>query len=60
MQTAEKMSMRQRQEDVERLNVIRARIRRSLDDPRPDLSLEEVDAYLEALFAEAEKDTRRA
>jgi antitoxin ParD1/3/4 len=28
----------QRHEDAGRLNVIRARIRRSLDDPRPNLS----------------------
>jgi antitoxin ParD1/3/4 len=45
----------QRQEDAERLNAIRARIRRSLDDPRPNMSLEEVDAFLAALFASAEK-----
>ncbi|MGO9004739.1 MAG: type II toxin-antitoxin system ParD family antitoxin [Beijerinckiaceae bacterium] len=44
----------QRREDVERLNAIRARIRRSLDDPRPDMTLEEVDASLEALFADAD------
>ena len=47
--------LRQRLEDHERLEVIRARIRRSLDDPRPDLDEEEVDARLEALFAESAK-----
>lgn len=46
----------QRHEDAERLNVIRARIRRSLDDPRPNLSSEDVRTHLEALFAKAEKD----
>ena len=51
---------RQRLEDAERLDAIRARIRRSLDDPRPSLSLEEVDANLEEMFAQAEKDARRA
>jgi len=44
---------RQRREEAEHLDSIRARIRRSLDDPRPDLSSEEVEADLEALFAEA-------
>ncbi len=42
-----------REDDAERLADIRARIRRSLEDPRPDLSLEEVDAELDALFAKA-------
>jgi len=32
---------------------ILARIRRSLDDPRPDMTLAEVDAHLTALFARA-------
>lgn len=35
---------RQRWEDAERLNVLRARIRRSLDDPRPVLSFENAEA----------------
>jgi antitoxin ParD1/3/4 len=40
---------------VERLAAIRARIRRSLDDPRPDLDSDEVDRRLEALFASTKK-----
>lgn len=51
---------RQRREDAERLDDIRARIRRSLDDPRPDLSIEEVQEDLDRMFAEARHDTRRA
>jgi antitoxin ParD1/3/4 len=51
---------RQRREDAERLDNIRARIRRSLDDPRPDLSIGEVEENLERVFAEAERDFRRA
>ncbi|MCJ2118876.1 type II toxin-antitoxin system ParD family antitoxin [Methylobacterium sp. J-001] len=51
---------RQRRENAERLDVIRARIRRSLDDPRPDLSSEEVQEHLDELFAEAQRDPRRA
>lgn len=51
---------RQRRENAERLDVIRARIRHSLDDPRPDLSSEDVQEYLDGLFAEAERDSLRA
>lgn len=43
---------REREERAERLEAIRARIRRSLDDPRPDLSAEEVEARLGRLFEE--------
>ena len=60
MRDAVRVWQRQRLEDAERLNVIRARIRRSLDDPRPDLTGDEVQANLDAMFAEAEKDDRRA
>jgi len=35
------------------LVAIRARIRRSLEDPRPDMKLAEVDAHLAAHFARA-------
>lgn len=38
---------------AEHLVTIRARIIRSLDDPRPDMTLAEVDAHLAALFARA-------
>jgi antitoxin ParD1/3/4 len=44
----------------ERLAVIRARIRASLDDPRPNLSLEEVDAHITTLVAKAERTERDA
>jgi len=46
---------RKREEHIETLADIRARIRRSLDDPRPDLTLEEVDAELDEAFARAEQ-----
>ena len=52
LRDAVRLWQRQRQEDAERLNVIRARIRRSLDDPRPALSLDEVRAHIKALHAE--------
>ena len=51
---------RQRREKAEHLESIRARIRRSLDDPRPDLSSEEVEADMEALFAAARKEQPHA
>jgi hypothetical protein len=38
---------------AEHLVAIRARIRRSLDDPQPDMTLAEVDAHLAALFTRA-------
>jgi antitoxin ParD1/3/4 len=57
---AMRLWQRQRAEDAERLQAIRARIRRSLDDPRPSLTEEEVDARLEALFREAAPSRRDA
>jgi antitoxin ParD1/3/4 len=51
---------RERQEHSVRLNTIRARVRRSLDDPRPDLSEAEAEVALEAVFAEIDKDLDRA
>lgn len=63
LRDALRLWQRQREEHAERLNAIRARIRRSLDDPRSALTLDQVDAHLEELFAQAdkaEKDPRRA
>ena len=40
---------------AERLAAIRARIRRSLGDPRPDLDSDDVDRRLEALFVSTKK-----
>lgn len=51
---------RQRREEAEHLDSIRARIRRSLDDPRPDLTSEDVQDDLDSMFAAAEHDFRRA
>jgi hypothetical protein len=44
----------------ERLAVMRARIRASLDDPRSDLTLAEVDAHTATLVAKAERIERNA
>jgi antitoxin ParD1/3/4 len=40
-------------EDAERIASIKARIRRSIDDPRPSLTDSEVDERLKRLFADA-------
>ena len=45
-----------RREDAEHLVAIRTRVRKALEDPRPDLTSAEVRAHLEILFAKAEKD----
>lgn len=50
---AMRLWQRQRAEDSERLTAIRARIRHSIDDPRPSLTQEETEARLRLLFAEA-------
>lgn len=60
LRDAVRVWQRQRQEDAERLAAIKARIRRSLDDPRPSLSSEEVRESLEGLFAEARGDASLA
>ncbi|MGX7706197.1 ribbon-helix-helix domain-containing protein [Methylobacterium sp. Gmos1] len=60
LRDAVRLWQRQREERAERLNAIRARTRRSLDDPRPALTLDQVDARLEELFAEAETAERDA
>jgi antitoxin ParD1/3/4 len=51
---------RERREHAERLAAIRARVRRSLSDPRSDLDSADVDRRLEALFARAKKARRDA
>ena len=60
MRDAVRLWQRQRLEDAERLKVIRARVQRSLEDPRADLTGEEVDSHLNDLFANARRCTVRA
>lgn len=43
---------REREERAERLEVIKARIKRSMEDPRPSLSLDDVRERLAKLHAE--------
>lgn len=50
---------RERGERAERLEAIRARIRSSLDDPRPDLTMDEMREWLATLRDENEEPDRR-
>jgi antitoxin ParD1/3/4 len=60
MRDAVRVWQRQRLEDAERLAAIRARIRRSIDDPRPSLTEAKADAHFKALFAKTAKGRRNA
>jgi antitoxin ParD1/3/4 len=53
MRDAVRVWQRQRIEDAERLEAIRARVRRSINDPRPSLSADEAEAEL-TRFMESE------
>ncbi|MFL0693183.1 MAG: type II toxin-antitoxin system ParD family antitoxin [Agrobacterium tumefaciens] len=48
------------EDPVQQLEAIRLRVRRSIDDPRPSLSVEEVDAALDEMMAEAQSVLGRA
>ncbi|TBC89061.1 ribbon-helix-helix domain-containing protein [Rhizobium ruizarguesonis] len=60
MRDAVRVWQRQRLEDAERLNAMRARIRRSLDDPRPSLTAEEAEAEMDRFMKGREKASRNA
>jgi antitoxin ParD1/3/4 len=45
---------------AQQLETIRLRVRRSIDDSRPSLSIEEVDAALDEMMAEARPVSGRA
>lgn len=49
LRDAVRLWQRAREEQAERLTAIRARVRRSIEDPRPSLSVEEVRARLAKL-----------
>jgi antitoxin ParD1/3/4 len=51
---------RERDEHAERLNAIRTRVRRSLDDPRPSLSADEVEAEMAGFMDKQAKATADA
>jgi antitoxin ParD1/3/4 len=60
MRDAVRVWQRQRLEDSERLNAMRAGIRRSLEDPRPSLSAEEAEAEMSRFMKGQEKAARNA
>ncbi|OWK21509.1 CopG family transcriptional regulator [Mesorhizobium amorphae CCBAU 01583] len=60
MRHAVRVWQRQRLEDAERLAAIRARVRRSLDDPRPSLTADEADAEMARFMENERKSGRRA
>nr|WP_318030353.1 CHAD domain-containing protein [Rhizobium ruizarguesonis] len=60
MRDAVRVWQRQRLEDAKRLNAMRARIRRSLDDPRPSLTAEEAEAEMDRFMKGQEKASRNA
>ncbi len=45
---------------AEQLEAIRLRVHRSIDDPRPSLSIDEVDAALDEMMAQARPVSGRA
>lgn len=53
---AMRLWQRERDEYAERIAAIKARIRKSLDDPRPDLTEEEMEAAIEAMFDRVDRE----
>lgn len=56
---AMRLWQRQEEEHAERIAAIRARVRRSLKDPRPNLSSEEVGEWIEEIKAAARQSGKR-
>ena len=57
---AMRLWQRERDEHAERMAAIKARIRKSLDDPRPPLNEEEAHRAIEAMFDEVDKEIGHA
>lgn len=53
---AMRLWQRERDEHAERMASIKARIRKSLDDPRSDLTRKELDELMEAFIAKADAE----
>ncbi|MFT4001643.1 MAG: ribbon-helix-helix protein, CopG family [Rhizobium sp.] len=52
LRAAVRVWLREEEEYQQRIAAIRQRVKTSLDDPRPDLSLEDIDNWIETLAAE--------
>ena len=57
---AMRLWQRQRDAHAERIQAIKARIRRSLDDPRPSLSEAEMNTALEDMFERVDREIDHA
>lgn len=60
LRDAVRVWQRQRLEDAERLSAIRTRVRRSLDDPRPGIPLDEAFDRIEKLHTDTVKARKGA
>jgi antitoxin ParD1/3/4 len=60
LRDAVRLWRQRRLEHSERLSAIRARVRRSIEDPRPSLTEGEVDDHLDQLFEGAVRARRNA
>jgi len=60
MRDAVRVWQRQRLEDAERLEALRLRVRRSLEDPRPSLTADEAEAEMNRFMEKSAKTTRNA
>ncbi|SCB21039.1 type II toxin-antitoxin system ParD family antitoxin [Rhizobium multihospitium] len=52
LRAAVRVWLREEEEYQQRIAAIRQKVKISLDDPRPDLSMEDVDNWIETLAAE--------
>ena len=52
LRAAVRVWLREEEEYQERIAAIRQKVKASLDDPRPDLSLQDIDDWIESLAAE--------
>ena len=52
LRAAMRVWLREEAEYEERITAIRARVKASLADPRPDISLQEMDEWMDSLAAE--------
>jgi antitoxin ParD1/3/4 len=58
LREAMRVWMRREEEHKERIAAIRARVQASLDDPRPSLTGEEIDEWLESLRSDVRAEHR--
>ncbi len=52
LRAAVRVWLREEEEYQQRIAAIRQRVKTSLDDPRPDLSMQDIDSWIKTLAAE--------